>query len=333
MKKIYSLCIAALLGALFLGCGTTDYTLYLQDVTVKGPIARPPLHITNANEESHVRVTPHVEFNPRRNQKVVGVISGHSLVNQHGVFQVDTLVDGRTIRFREHVDANTNQFTGTNLTWRIPDQSGGVDLDIHLSQNFALSGGINWSTVDGQDLWGYSAGFAIISRSSSSALRFDLGLKWQELAYDALTVVITKQTQWFSSDVDERVGFFHDKGVSAPLDFYVGGTYNTCIPEWVVTPFMQVAFCRQALAKFQPIIQEISPGLFFPFPFVLERVSVDDMRASFSSITLGITPGVYLNLTHSIALVVGARINVQLQIYEASPKTIVMPMAQLDLTL
>lgn len=313
------------LASILSGCTTTDYTLYLQDVTVKGPIGQPLVHITNNNLERPLRITPHISFNT--NASLGGRIDGHSPVDSTGTYRVYTTVDSSShvVTFHESPGSNTQSFTGQNLVWKMPSASFGLDVDYTASRHVALSAGASYSTVDGDGLWGYNVGLGLYSESEFSAIRFDGGVKWQELLYEASTVVVRKESDGTTSS--DQVGFFRDRGKSTPRDFFAAVTFNTKHADWLLNIFAQAALSKQSLAKFQPRI--IEPLLLYP-PIFSPAVIVHDQRAEFSSTFVIFTPGVYFDVDPTVRVLAGTRISVQTEINDSSPGTFVLPFFELE---
>jgi hypothetical protein len=318
-----------ILASLLTGCTTTEYTLYLQDVNIKGPVSQPPVHITNNNMEKRLRISPHITFDAGSNRTLAGQLDGHSNVDARGRYRVDTIINSNnTVSFRETAGANTMPFTGKNLHWTTPSSSFGVDVDYTMSNHWALSLGTTYSTVEGNGLWGYRFGLGLFSEQANSALRVDGGVSWQELLYTASTAIVKRRGE--VATPNDEVGFFRDKGKSMPMDFYGALTFNTKHQDWFTNIFFQVGLSKQSLAKFKPSVVE---PVFFPLPFPVPPtplVVVHDQRAEFSSTSLVITPGVYFDFDPTVRVLVGARINHQTQIKESSPDTMVLPFLQLD---
>ncbi len=333
MKTLHIMFLLLFPAALLAGCVTEEYTLYLQDVNVSGPISQPPVHVTSNKKAGSLSVTPHIAINTNKGHTVAGRIDGHSPVDVSGVYRVDTLFSSdHTISFRERAGANNYSFIGNNLLWTLLDATFGVDVDYAISKHVALSFAANYSSADGIGLWGYGAGLGFFSESDKSAIRFDAGIQVQTLAYEAHTVVVTKTTPWFSSDTEERVGFYRDKGTSSPLDFYASLTFNTKYEGWSPNIFAQVAVSRQALASFKPAAPETAPISLPPFIY-LPEVIVHDARGKFSSTVFVITPGVYFELSPSARLLAGAHIDIQTDITDSSPGTIILPLLELEFSL
>lgn len=333
--KTSRLTIALLIpGVLLTGCvATEEYTLYLQDVKINGPISQPAVHVTSNKKPASLSVTPHIAINTNKDRNVAGRIDGHSPVDASGVYRVDTLFNSdHTISFKERAGANNSSFLGNNLFWKLPDATFGVDVDYAISKHVAMSFAASYSSADGIGLWGYGAGLGFFSENDKSAIRFDAGIHVQTLAYEAQTVVVTKTTPWFSSDTEERVGFYRDKGTSSPLNFYASLTFNTKYEGWFPNIFAQFAVSRQALASFKPAAPETVPIFLPPFFFVPE-VIVHDARGKFSSTVFIITPGVYFDISPSARLLAGVHIDMQTDITDSSPGTIVLPLLEFEFSL
>ena len=138
-----------------------------------------------------------------------GHIDGHSLVNENGIFQVDTIYNGSSVTYTESQGANRFQFTGENFTWYISTVNVGLNMDIALSRAFAISLGANYSSQKSKSSWGGSAGIGLFNESKGIALRVDLGLHFQSIAYDVYTVANIKEEIIFGG-TEEYVLFYHD---------------------------------------------------------------------------------------------------------------------------
>lgn len=136
---VTAITVLSVLTSLLVGCKTTEYTLYLQDVNVKGPISQPPVNITSNNLEKPLRITSHISFRMDNKRTIAGQIEGHSQVDAEGRYLVDTLINGtnNTVTFRERMGANNITFAGQNLHWELPSASFGVDVDYTLSKHWA----------------------------------------------------------------------------------------------------------------------------------------------------------------------------------------------------
>jgi hypothetical protein len=302
------------------GCITTEYTLYLQDVNVTGPISQPPVHITSDMKEKPLRITPHIAINPAGRRDITGQIDGHSKVDRNGIYQVDTIRNSdNTVLFRERTNANRYAFNGKNLIWKTPAVIVGANFDFTIGNHIALSLGTSYSSESGNGLWGYSAGLGFFSEAINFAFRVDAGIHWQTLAYEAYTAVVEKEL--FSNNSEQRVGFFRDNGTVAPMGFYASLTYNTTHQEWFTNFFLQLCLSKQALADFKPELQNEG----FLFPFFQQTTVVHDARANYSSTIIGITPGIYMQINHSAKLIAGLHFYVQTQIIDSSPGTIIVP--------
>jgi len=322
--KAYRIPLIPWLVCVLAGC--SDYTLYLQDVHVKGPISQPPVPITDGNQEKPLKISPHFSFVPGGARNLRGRMDGHSPVGTDGMYHVDTLVNGTTVSFREHAGANTLGYAGQNLTWDQPSASLGLNLDYTFAKHWALSLGADYCSIDGEGLWGYRAGLGIFSEGPNYAIRFDGGVRFQQLGYDALTVVVAEP--WASDG--GNVTFFHDRGKSTPVDLYGSLTFNSRNPNWPAHFFIQLGLSKQSLAKFKPATVDLVP-VYLPAPvFLFPFVVVHDERAQFSSTVVVFTPGIYFKMDESTTVLLGIRINLQTEILSSSPDAVAIPFVQVD---
>jgi hypothetical protein len=165
MKKI-KLVFIVFASATFLfvtGCGTTTQTIYLQDIEVEGPISQPPLHITNGQKAGSVTISPKISVN--KGQTITGRVD-HSPVNGDGIYQANRISNGDGTWRYEPSDENRLPYFGDNLTWNMSDASMGVDLDLCVSDHFALTGGLNYVVQEQNSLIGGSAGLGIYSEKT-----------------------------------------------------------------------------------------------------------------------------------------------------------------------
>jgi hypothetical protein len=312
-----------------LGCGPThEITLYLQQLEVRGPVNQPPLHITRDPEGGKVTVTPYVSFSSEK--LLQGHISGHSRINNSGLYQVDTMKtsDNLGVYFQERAGVNTIPFTGRNLRWKLPSSTFGISADLPLSRVFALSLGAGYSTVERDGLLNYHVGIGHMINGRGVAGRLEVGLNWQELKYQALTAVASRPLNSTIADVS----FYLDEGKSRTTDLYVTLTINSTEPDWIANPFVQAGFANQSLADFRPTAPKTEPWIVAPSYLVVPQAIVNDLRGAFFSRYFMITPGVYFTPTTSTRLLVGVRINWQSEIENSRPGTVILPFLQFDYT-
>jgi hypothetical protein len=314
---------------IFAGCTTTTQTLYVQNAEVFGPINQIPIHLTDSTDTPSVTFSPWFSYSTQKNMS--GHIDGHSLVNENGIFQVDTIINGSSVTYRETPGANRNSFTGENFTWYVATVNAGLNMDIALSRAFAISLGANYSSQQGKSLWGGSAGIGLFGGSKGTALRFDVGLHFQSISYDVYTVANVKEEGLFSG-TEEYVLFYHDIDNSTHFDPYIYLTFNTAHKDWVVNLFINAGYSIQTILDFEP--RTVDTDWFpFPFPFPYNTTTTTDLRGETTAGFFNVTPGIYFYLGESNRILLGARFYFETQLPGVSPKTIILPMVQFDFRL
>jgi len=312
----------------FFGCGESrEVTLYLQDLKVKGPVSEPPVHITKDPEAHSIQITPRVWGIVRRVS--TGAIDGHSPISSTGVFRVDTLrnPDGG-IYFRDPGGINNIDFTGSNFTWSYPRSGGGLDIDLSLSERWAISFGATYSLVDSKGLWGYRAGLGLRQQKGNLGYRLDVGWQWESLAFESRTLAADRALSQSSS----TIVFYRDKGTSTTGNFYASLTLNGANPEWPVNPFIQIGFSRQTLQDYKPTGQQQEVWIVPPFFLIPanQLVTVNDLRGKFESTRIQVTPGAFFELDPTFRLVVGARLSIETGIEDLSEPVLFTPFLQID---
>ncbi len=207
MKKLSAIILVIPIMSLLQACTTIQQTIYLQNVGINGPIKAPPLNITKDKKNEQASISVGMSINSNKN--IQGSIGTHSKVNSSGIFQVDTLtINGQ----RNYKDSGKNNFDfkGNNFQWNQPDFSLFLNSDFKISNVFALSLGFNYSVQGQTNLLGGNFGIGNYHESNNGALRIDIGLNWQQVSYDASSVVLTDITH--SGSTESSVTFFEDIG-------------------------------------------------------------------------------------------------------------------------
>ena len=169
MKSKYLFPVWIFSAMLLVSCANINQTIYIQDVEVNGPMNPPPVPITKDKSPGTVTFSPKLTLN--NTSEVIGNIGSGRYMN---TIQ-DTLFP----------------YGKKNILWKIPKYSFGFDLDVAVSNSFAIAGGLNYSVIDQTKLIGGSLGIALFHEKNGSAIRFDVGILVQELYYDAKTIVET----------------------------------------------------------------------------------------------------------------------------------------------
>jgi hypothetical protein len=320
-------CNIILLGILS-GCNTlrdpsTSEAIFLQEIEVTGPINQPPIHLTDSLDAPIITLTP--RFSYISQTSIRGQIERHTLVNEEGIFQVDTFYNNGDYTLKETTDANKYNFTGKNLTWNVASVYAALDLDYRMYRNFGVFLGINYSVQNRISTWGGTVGIGVFSASSRSAIRLDLGLNLQQIAYDANTVLVV-HTFPTGQENDGDVLFIHDKDKSFQFDPFISVTYNTNHRDWFVNIFINAGYSGQTIVNFASK-DESSKDLSG------YRYNTFDLRGESTSGFFNFTPGIYFFVGESGRILFGTRFFFQTNDKSTKPSNFILPMVQFDFTI
>lgn len=279
------------------GCGMLKDTVYLQNLSMEGPIAQPPIHLTDHPQARDVHLIPRISCSG--NQSLTTRIAGTSY--------------GSPV-----IGEGTN-----NFQWSMAFTQVGLDLDWMVSEYIALDAGVNFSGTQGADLWGGNIGIGFPFTGETVGGRFDLGLQWQSLFYDAYSVVVKEYTPFFSSSTQTEVIYFHDVDRSSPLGFYGSFTLNSR-SSGILNGFGSLCVSHQKLVSFQPTHSEIN-GIFYVYEYT-------DARAEQSATFVILTPGLSFSISQTMKLVTGVRLISEFGM-GSEAELFVAPMLQMDITL
>jgi len=304
------------------GCTTIRQTIYLQNIELNGPVKAPPLNITNNKQNEQVTFSAGVSINSTK--KVQGKVGNHSKVNSSGFFQADTIsINGQ----RAYKDAGTNnyEFSGNNLQWNQPDFSLFLNSDLKLSEFFAFSIGFNYALQNQTSLIGGNLGFGNYNEFSSGAYRIDIGINFQQVLFDAASVVFTEISQNGSST--STVSFFNDVDKKTTINPYFSITYNSKFKDSPINFFISAGYFSQTIINYTP--SSVNRNY---YPFGISVITVD-ARGEATSGFINFTPGFYLSVMDNIRIDFGIRILKETQIESLSKSFLVMPFLQYDISL
>jgi hypothetical protein len=319
MYKILLLLTVAILS----GCANIQQTIYLQNAEVNGPLNHPPIYISDSNKG--ITVSPWLSYNT--NNQVTGK-KNHSKVNVDGVFQVDTIREGGQIYFGQS-NANNYDYSKNNVKWNQPEVKTGVDVDLPLSKTISLFGSFNYTSQNLYQIIGGSFGFGFYSVKKSDAIRLNIGCTIQQYQYDATTVVVSTIDPVFGKEYT-RVDFFHDIDKKGNLNFFGNLTYNTVSTDMPINFFFSLAFFSQTILDVQP--ENPNRDL---YPFGYTTISVDK-TGEISTSYFSFSPGIYVNVTPTMRLVLGVNIVKGLGEFNSTTDSFTtglffMPLAKMDL--
>jgi hypothetical protein len=338
-KKILVI-ISAFFCIIISGCApvekTTEYrTIYLQDIELFGSINQSHIHLADSTETPSVTFSPIFSYNTKTN--LMDNISGHSPVNENGVFQIDTFYnnDGTINHFEKTPGANVNNYEGKNMNWNISSVTIGLDMDVKLFRNFALFGGFNYSSDNNKSLWGANLGLGLFGFTKDElGFRLDAGVHFQNIAYDAYTVEDVRITG--PSNNEEYLIFYHDVDQSTHINPFINFTFNTAITDWPVNIFVNLGYSAQTLVDFEPRDKdERYNSTYYHYPYYEDTYIevVYDQRGESTAGFIHFTPGLHFKFDQWIRLIVGTRFFFEIQLDDATTKTFVLPMLQVDFTL
>jgi hypothetical protein len=329
-KSIELFFIVIFLSLLLTNCTTVKETIYLQGIEVNSPVSPTPINITDKENKTLI-LSP--RFSIGTTNSVSGMIDGHTPVNASGIFQVDTVFNqsgGWT--YTETQGANIYEYNSNNLKWNIPDFVIGLDADIKAFNNVALSGGFAFSQTKSKSLTTGRVGMGIFGSGAEIGLRFDAGLIWQQVAYDASTVVVRESSIINGNSVREVI-FYRDIDKESNLNYYLSLTVNSIHKDWLLNWFLTAGYQNLNLVDFKPRDYDKYYYPFLPFSVPYDFVITEDLRGEANANVFNVSPGIYFNFTPNIRILLGSRVYFVSEIEDLSKGVFVVPMIQFDMGL
>ena len=279
---------------LFCGCVTSE-VITVTEMSLAGPVPMPPVRVTTDS------IAPGFVFSPRVARFPVEELTG-------------TLGGGTSSR---------DPATSHRLVWEVPAMSYGVDMDINLTDNFAVSGGLTVAQGDHDTYFSGRFGLGVFGVGDGLGVRLDAGVMFSGLDYAARTTVKTTVDYWWGGP-ETYVSYFADRGSTSNPGVYVQMTLNSVIPDFPVNLFVSGGVTWRNLAGFTPVRFDSSAA-------VNDMVPADG-DASEPAVFFNVTPGLSVNLWGSTRLLLGARMLLS-DIDNQSPSPIWAPFLQIDLAL
>ena len=302
MKKDLIVLFVLIMSLVFFSCTTIQETIYLQDVEVNGPMNPPPIKITKDKTAGSITISPRLAFN--QNKEIKAKIGGR--------------VSGDAVQDSLFMDKKNN------LLWYLPELSFGFDIDFAVSNHVAITGGLNFASINQNKLLGGSLGLGFFKENNGSAVRFDAGILIQEIHYDAKTIVEITATPAFG-DPTTTFYYYHDINKNSDIDFYAMFTYNSILRDFPINFFMNLSYFGQAILNFEPKQTTDIRYLIF-----LSEKTIEDARGEASSSFLSFTPGVYLDFNEWSRLVLGGRFMYDVGLDNPSRNFFFQPVIQID---
>lgn len=305
------------LGLVAAGC-TVTREVYVQDLTVNGPIATPAIRPGTVAQAGEITVSPWVSTNTQKSLE--GRISGHTNVGSDGLFEVDTLWESGNAEFQPR-SSNVNPFSGNNLHWSLPGTRMGLDLGVHVSPAVQLTGGVGLSTAGSEKWWSWNLGLGVTAVRKTMAIRFDAGIQMQNLSYSAASVDVVT-TEWFFTHLDSRAYFYDDSGIERSVGYYATLAINTLFGQSPVNGIVQIGITRQILADFRP-------GTSATFIPMLPHDVEEQINNKTTFVSL--TPGVMVSVPDGHRLIAAVRFAWETESERLDPAMVLMPVIQCDI--
>jgi hypothetical protein len=280
---------------LITGCTTSEVvhdTIYLQNAKINAPLVQIPVFLSTSDTTSNFIITPRIFIG--RNETFKGQISGHSLVNQTGIFQVDSS------NSYEIPGVNIYDFKGDNFQLYTSTFNFGFDADFMIGEKVLLSGGLNFSSIENSSLIGFRGGLGFKNYNRPMGFRFDIGLSWQELQYDVQSLIVREKS---SSNTNE-VFFLRDKGKQKNSGFYLNFNLTHDDPESPIGGFANLGYIEQYMLDIEPLEYDNSV---YDEPFNNSEYQQSDLRNEIKSGFFNVSAGILLKITDNLRVMGGIK--------------------------
>ncbi len=321
MKNIKYYIIMTIITLLHLGCGVVTNKLYIQEANLESNLNSPPLNITKNKTAGSITVSPNISINSQK--KISGIVMEHTKVNSSNVFQVDSIIAEGNISYKES-GKNVYSYKGNNMKWNLPEAALGLNIDLALSDRFALTIGANTYFQNEKSSVGGHAGIGYFKGDEKLGVRLEGGILWQKIYYDISSVLITTYEP-FWGDKTTNVTFMSDKSSKACLDYYATLTFNSNSQSNFIDFFLSLGFFSQALLDFEH--KNPDPGY-----YIFGNITTYESGESDDSATiLFVNPGLTLNLNENSRINLGAKMHLINGVSSISNNFLFTPMIQFDM--
>ena len=283
------------------GCASIERTTYFGDIETSGPIISPPTHVNIDKQPGEITISPKI-----------------SLISMQSIKGTTNDRLDKTINLP---DGNTYSASEENLLWNFSDYTLSADLDYKFSHLFSIFGGMNISGQrNSQTYTGGYLGLGIHNYEGPFSIRFDLGLNIQNYDYIAVTVIYTRTNTVFGSD--ESMEVYKDKGKSTNINPFFTLIVNTNEKNKLMNFFGELGFFSQSILNLDP-----GESNFNSFSILYSSVAFDK-KAIYTAYFIYLTPGINLNLSPNVKLVLATKV---IKYLNVGPKSIIMlPSIQMD---
>ena len=138
-----------------------------------------------------------------------------------------------------------------SLIFNVAEVNAGIDMEWALSRTIAFTFGVSYSSQSNFNSLGGNFGIGFNTYNPGIAFRFDLGMQFYSMKYDAYTVLEKTVHHLFGNDEHYTI-YYHDIGESTHFDPYFNLTFNTAYRDWPVNIFINAGYVVQTLLSFEP---------------------------------------------------------------------------------
>lgn len=264
--------------------GCTPTVSNFQEAEVFGPHINNTVKITQEKERGDLDLN--LNFSINNVSKISSSIDGHTKVNSNNTYQLEP-VAGEDY-FLERANVNIYDFEGENLTWDLPKFHGLLNIDLALSNHFAVTGGVSYSKYNSENFWGNNFGLAFFDYSNDWSYRFDGNVCFQEMRFNSYYV--TAEDKNLSGNETRRVYLKKDTKKEQYGDFSFMFSINSNKESWPVNVFFSYKLGSQTF--YETSIDKI---LFD------SRIGDFEYEESYQAFSLGI----YQNVFDSGRIIIG----------------------------
>jgi hypothetical protein len=259
-----------------------------------GPVNCPPLFLTGDQALGHFVISPHIEAN------TASSLNG---------------------------SVNASDFTSStnNLSWEISGMSGGLNLELPLSNTFSFTGSVSLTRNNNPR---GSAGIAIVSNGENIGFRLDGGLLFNKFSYDAHSSVVETITPIFGHS-STNTYYFHDIGDCTSSNFYITVTLNSISKDRFINYFVNLGYFGQTILDYNPGNFDEGYYVLIPFPVSV----INNTNLSYTAQFFNIYPGLYFNLSNNARILAGSRILLETEMHSKSNNVLFSPSIQFEYSL
>jgi hypothetical protein len=293
VKALLAVFILIITAFLLQSCTITREAILL-DGKAKGPVNCPPVFLTGNQALGHFVISPHIEAN------TAGSLNGS-------------------------VSASGLSASPNNIYWEISGMSGGLNLELQLSNSFSFTGSVSLNRNNNPR---GSAGMAIISNGENIGFRIDGGLLFNKFSYNVHSAVEETITPIFGSS-STNTYYFHDIGDCTSNNFYVTVTLNSISKDRFINYFVNLGYFGQTILDYNPGNFDEGYYVLIPFPVSV----INNTNLSYTAQFFNIYPGLYFNLSDNARILAGSRILLETEMHSKSGSVLFSPSIQFEYSL